>query len=297
MATTPGATLAREDLAELVQLYGEALTARDAQRLPLSSTIRFTENAQELPLTEGLWGTASGIADIKYRLLDPANQAAAFMGVAYEHGEPVGLGCRLKFQDGKIDEIETLVVRQGSMIFNPDGMLDTPIGFAPVEPQSRAARDTLVAAANAYFDGIEQNDGAIIPARDDCVRIENGVQTVLATASNFGSSTAAQGFNLFELGLKDQMSTGFFEYIPRVRSRRFPVIDEEQSTVLGLCCFDQPGTISTVNIRGKGAITLPPMFRRPTSVAVFEAFQVADGQIRSINAVFDFYQYGIRPNW
>ncbi len=183
------------------------------------------------------------------------------------------------------------------MIFNPEGMKGTPPNFGPVAPGSRASRDVLRAAADSYFTGIEQNSGDIIPHTEDCIRIENGVQTILAPASNFGSSTAEQGLNLFEMGLHAQMSSGFFDYIPRIRSRRFPVIDEEQSIVLGLCCFDQPGTVTTVNVKDVGPITLPPMFRRPTSVGVFETFQVADGKIRTINAVFDFYQYGIRPGW
>ena len=169
--------------------------------------------------------------------------------------------------------------------------------FRELALNKNISREELHDAADSYFTGIERNSGSIIPAREDCIRMENGVQTVLAPASNFGSSTAEQGLNLFEMGLHDQMDSGFFDYIPRIRSRRFPVIDEEQSTVLGMCCFDQPGTITKVNVKNVGEIVLPPMFRRPTSVGVFETFQVADGKIRTINAVFDFYQYGIQPNW
>jgi hypothetical protein len=298
MATAPeSAGVSRAALGEIVDAYSAALVARDARRLPLADTVRFTENMQTLPLSEGLWGTATGTVEPQLVLLDPAGQSAALLGLAYEHDEAVGLGVRLRLDRGRISEIETLVVRQGTMIFNPDGMRGTPIGFGPVAPGSRASRETLRAAANAYFDGIENNRGDIIPVEDSCIRMENGVQTVLAPASNFGSSTAAQGLNLFEMGLRDQMDSGFFDYIPRVRSRRFPVIDEEQGLVLGMCCFDQPGTVTTVEVKNVGPIILPPMFRRPTSVGVFETFQVADGKIRTINAVFDFYPYGIPMGW
>lgn len=289
--------IGRDRLGEIVETYRAALAARNPALLPLSDTVRYTENMQVLPLPEGLWSTATGTEEPQIILLDPVNSSAAMLGLALEHGEPVGLGTRIRVEGGEVTEIESLVVREGSMIFNPQGMRGTPLHFGPVPPEARASREQLRAAADSYFTGIERNSGAIIPAREDCIRMENGVQTVLAPASNFGSSTAEQGLNLFEMGLYDQMESGFFDYIPRVRSRRFPVIDEEQSVVLGMCCFDQPGTLTRVNVRNVGEIVLPPMFRRPTSVGVFETFQVADGKIRTINAVFDFYQYGIQPNW
>lgn len=287
----------RERLAEIVELYRAGLAARDPAKLPLSDSVRYTENMQVLPLPEGLWSTATGTEEPQIVLLDPVNSSAAILGLALEHDNLVGVGTRIKLENDEVTEIESLVVREGSMIFKPEGMRGTPLHFGPVAPEARASREELHAAADSYFSGIEQNSGRIIPAREDCIRMENGVQTVLAPASNFGSSTAEQGLNLFEMSLYDQMESGFFDYIPRIRSRRFPVIDEEQSVVLGMCCFDQPGTITKVNVKNVGEIILPPMFRRPTSVGVFETFQVADGKIRTINAVFDFYQYGIQPNW
>jgi hypothetical protein len=290
-------TVDRTRLGEIIERYREALATRNPDKLPLSDKVRYTENMQVLPLPEGLWSTATGTEEPQLVLLDEVNGSAALLGLALEHGQPVGVGTRIRLEGGEVTEIESLVVREGSMIFRPEGMRGTPPKFGPVAPQSRASREELRAAANSYFNGIEQNSGEIIPHTPDCIRIENGVQTVLAPASNFGSSTAEQGLNLFEMSLRDQMESGFFDYIPRIRSRRFPVIDEEQSTVLGMCCFDQPGTVTKVMVRNVGEIVLPPMFRRPTSVGVFETFQVADGRIRTINAVFDFYQFGIQPNW
>jgi hypothetical protein len=290
-------TVDRTRLSAIVERYREALATRNPHKLPLSGRVRYTENMQVLPLPEGLWSTATGTEEPQLVLLDEVNASAAILGLAHEHGQPVGIGTRIRLEGDEVTEVESLVVREGSMIFRPEGMRGTPPNFGPVAPASRASREHMRAAADSYFNGIEQNSGEIIPHAPDCVRVENGVQTVLAPASNFGSSTAEQGLNLFEMGLHDQMESGFFDYIPRVRSRRFPVIDEDQSVVLGMCCFDQPGTVTKVMVKDVGEIVLPPMFRRPTSVGVFETFQVADGKIRTINAVFDFYQYGIQPNW
>lgn len=290
-------TVDRARLLELGERFRAALAARDFHRLPLADHLRFTENAQQLPIGEGLWGTASGIEAPQLEIADPATGNAAFLALGSEHGEPVGIGARFRFDGEHIDEIEMLVVRPPTMIFDAEGMEALPPGFGAVEPGERSTRAGLEAAANAYFDGIEQSDGSIIPVRDDCVRIENGVRTVLADSSNFGSSTADQGFNLFAMGVAEQIATGFFDYIPRIRSRRFAVIDEEASTVLAVGIFDQPGTTATVQVKGFGEVTLPPMFRRPTSVFLFEAFQVAGGRIRAINAVLEFMPYGFQTGW
>ena len=287
----------RAHLEDMVGRYREALAARDASSLPLVPDLRFTENAQALSLSEGLWGTATGVDAPQLVCLDPVNESAGFFALAHEHGEPVGLGVRLKLSAGAISEIETIVARPPTLIFDPDGMKRPGPGFGDVDPAARASRIELVAAANAYFDGIEQDDGGIIPARAECVRVENGVRTVLADASTFGSSTADQGLNLFTMGVCEQIDTGFFAYIPRIRSRRFPVIDEVRSVVMAGVVFDQPGTMTQIRLNDGRDIVLPPLFRRPSSVLILEAFQVDGGRIRAINAVLDFCQYGIQPGW
>jgi hypothetical protein len=270
---------------------------RDARLLLLAPDVRFTENAQTLPLLEGLWGTATGVDTPQLVCLDPVNESAGFFALAHEHGEPVGLGVRLKLSDGAISEIETIVARPPTLIFDAEGMKRPGPGFGAVDPPGRASRSELVANAHAYFDGIEQDDGGLIPVRDECVRVENGVRTVLADASTFGSNTADQGLNLFIMGVSEQINTGFFAYIPRIRSRRFPVIDEMQSVVMAGVVFDQPGTMTEVTLKDGREIVLPPLFRRPSSVLILEAFQVEAGRIRAINAVLDFCQYGIQPGW
>lgn len=291
------AEASRAYLDEIVARFRDALSVRNPRLLPLTQDVRFTENAQTLTLLDGLWGTATGVATPQLVCLDPVNESAGFFALAYEHGEPVGLGVRLKLSGEAISEIETIVARPPTLIFDAEGMTRPGPGFGSVNPPGRASRAEMVAAAHAYFDGIEQDDGGIIPVREDCVRVENGVRTVLADASTFGSSTADQGLNLFTMGVSEQIDTGFFAYIPRIRSRRFPVIDEVQSVVLAGAVFDQPGTMTEVTLKDGREIVLPPLFRRPSSVLILEAFQVEAGRIRAIGAVLDFCQYGLQPGW
>jgi len=286
----------RQELEDLLDRYAAALASRNPRALPMSPRVRFTENAQELALDEGLWATATACNPHQIRFVDPESGQAGFMAVVTEHTEPTCVTVRLKVEQGTITEIEQFVVRRRASLFNPDGFVRESL-FRAIEPAKRASRSVLAQMPHRYFDGIERDDGSIIPVRDDCLRLENGVQTVLAGESDFASSTASQGFNLFRMGVAEQISTGFFAFLPRIRDRRVPVVDEERGMALAVCVFDHPGRITEVTVKGFGPLKLPPLFCAPFSGLVAELFQVEDGLIRAINATIDFAPYGFRTGW
>ena len=47
-----------------------------------------------------------------------------------------------------------------------------------VSPADRTSREVMLWAAHSYFDGLTSDDGSIAAFADDCVRHENGYQTV-----------------------------------------------------------------------------------------------------------------------
>ena len=286
----------RKTLEAVLDRYAQALAARNARALPLSQSVRYTENAQAIGLDEGLWATATAVSSRQIRFVDPVAGCAGFMTEVFEHGEPACMTVRLKVEQDRITEIEHLVVRSRMSLFNPQGFVRDAL-FHEIEPAKRAPRALLEQMPHRYFDGIERDDGSIIPVNDDCLRLENGVQTVLADETNFASSTASQGFNLFRMGVAAQISTGFFAFLPRIRDRRIAVIDEERSMALAICIFDHPGKVTTVNVKDFGELKLPPIFSTPFSGLVSELFQVENGRIRAINATIDFAPYGFRTGW
>jgi hypothetical protein len=289
---------ARGALIDLLDRYTEAIVNHDPSRLPFSARAKFTENGQQLPLGEGLWATASGASQRRYvEFADPAFGQVGFFGVFEEHDSPSIVAVRMKVVNHLITELETLVIRKREFLFNPAVMRNHSAILSDTLPVGRRSRQEAIACAGRYFDGIEQDDGSIIPVDPNCIRIENGVRTVLASDRDFASSTASQGFNLFQLSVSDQIDTGFFEYIPRIRSRRFPLVDPTNGLVLALVVFDQPGVLATVNVKGHGKLDLPPLFKIPTSVMIAELFRIEDGQIRGIDAVLDFMPYGIKSGW
>jgi hypothetical protein len=286
----------RAALIGLLDRYREALIARDARRLPLASNVRFTENGQAIALTEGLWCTATGVHEPRYaEFADPQGGAAGFFGVAEENGKPVILGARLKTQDARITEIETLVIRPPGLLFNPEAMRKPTSVYRAVAPSARASRDDLIASANAYFNGIERSNGRMIPVRPDCLRFENGTQTVLAAGADFVPHR--EGFSVFPWGVAEQIDSGFFAFVARIRDRRFPVIDEEQSLILAVGFFDHPGNVRTVEVKGVGTVELPPFTQSPFSLLIMEAFQVESGKIRGITAVMEPCHYGSKTGW
>jgi hypothetical protein len=288
----------RGALLHLLDRYAEALAAHDPARLPLSARAKFTENGQHLPLGEGLWATAGGALHPRCaEFADPAAGQVGFFGVVEEHGTPCIVAARIKVSRGAITQLETLVVRNRGFLFNPAGMRNRSSIQSDAPPLARRSRKDFISCANRYFDGIEQDNGRIIPVHPQCTRIENGVPTVLSSNRDFTSSTASQGFNLFTLGVADQIDTGFFEYIPRIRDRRFPIVDQSSGCVLAIVMFDQPGQLTSVSVKGHGRVDLPPLFQIPTSVLIAELFRVEDGQIRGIEAVLDFMPYGMRTGW
>jgi hypothetical protein len=284
----------RHELTGLVDRALDAMTHRDPARVTLAPTARYTENGQTLAIGKGLWATATaGGGGRRAVLAEPDADQAGWFGTIEENGNPIVLALRLKAAGGAVTEIETVICRGHERIFSPDGMRAERLAFdATVPAAQRASRQTLIAAANAYFDGIEQSNGDIIPAAENCARVENGVQTTLNAELG-----GRQAYPLWGMPVAAQISTGYYAYIEAIRDRRYPVIDEEHGLIMGVVAFDHPATMKSVHVKGRGAIELPPFTQKPSTAIIAELFQVRAGKITGIEAVLDFFPYGMKSGW
>jgi hypothetical protein len=286
----------RKALTSLLDAYFPALAARDPSALPLSPQVKYTENGQILPIGEALWATCSAAPHPRYvDFIDEETGGAGCFATVEENGHPVVMSLRLKAEGGLITEIEHLVCRGHDPLFLPEGLAQPATQFTRVDPAKRPTREEAVRIANLYFDGIEQDDGDMIPVRDDCIRVENGLQTVLAPEGSL--SAARRGFTLGTLGVRGQINTKYFRYIQAVRDRRYPIFDEELSAVFGVIFMEHPGTVKSVIVEGVGEIELAPFTQRPSSAMIAELFQIEDGQIRTIAAILDFFPFGMKSGW
>lgn len=288
-----GAALAadcdRTCLEGVMETYLDAMVAGDPAALPAARDVRFTENGQEIELGYGLWGGADAIRDYRLYAADPEAGQVALFTVAEEHGAPVLLVVRLEVEAGRITEIEQLAVRQ-SGLFMPENLVAArPALSQELAPAERRSREEMIAAVDLYFEGLEQNTGAIVPFGPNCERIENGMVTSNPAP---GAGESASG-NV----CTDQFNTGAFAFISRIDPRGYRVIDAERGLVFGFFMFNHEGR-ETEYVDQNGE-TRPIMAAglRPQSVLVAELFRVKAGMIDEIEAVMIGLPYGTKTGW
>lgn len=285
MKAVQGASGERERLSGFADRYLEALVAHEPGRLPLSPTVRFTENTQQLPLGAGLWRTIRGRSPGGQCFVDPDRGQVAYWGVVDELRGPSILGVRLKVDGRLISEVETLLVRGGAY-FQPERIERPAPGLQDVVgPAERASRETLVSAAHRYFDAIEQTDGDRIPLAEGCIRVVNGVQDSSADRTHLEDGEGHRALDIAE-----QINAGHFAYIEGLRERRFPIADVERGLVQCHVLFDHPGDVA----RPDGDV----LFGAPNSMLFFEVFKVKGDEIHQIWAIgSNALPYGISAGW
>ncbi len=287
----------REGLIGFMDRYLAALAVNDPAGLPVSADVRFTENGQELALGKGLWATATSVPDYDYAYVeDPSLGQLGWIGVIGEGGRPAVVFARLKVGEGLISEIETIVRREQPRLYNPANMVARrEIVFEELDPSERSSRETLIEVGNLYFDGLVEGNGNMIPVTDECIRIENGTQTVrVPDVSHLAGTPSAI---IFPLGVREQLATGYFSYMDDVRDRRVVAVDEVRGLVLLAVVFDHSARLRSVQVQGIGEVELPAYHQVPNSCLIGELFKVRNGLIEHIEAVLEFVPYGARPGW
>jgi hypothetical protein len=292
-ATGPG----RAELLEAADVYLDALATRDPNRAPLSPGARFTENGQLLQIGDGLWATCDGRGVYRHFAADPATGQAGFIGVMRENGLEVIVGLRIRLEDGLISEAETLVSRD-PILFYRDGpqKLEAmgkplPIWSELVPAAERMPREEMIAAAEAYFQTLERNDGRVrAPIAPECDRMDNGV---MATHAPEFDKPGEPPF--YALGPAEQFATGYFRFVTRIRDRRYPIVDEDYGVVFSLSFLDHSGAVREVTLTD--GRTVPIGVRRPFAWQVMEMFKVSGGMIRQIEVLLNQSFYGMRPGW
>jgi hypothetical protein len=285
----------RQCLYGFVDQYLQALVAKDPSRLPWAKTVKFTENNVVLEVGDGLWGTISGLGPEDVRAADPANGQVLYMGVVAEHGIQSFLALRMKVDDHKISEVETIVDRKGmgpGPFGDPATLQPLPILLADVPPEQRTLRAKMIALADGYFNTLQLNDGHIFTVFDPaCGRRENGVWTAndphpdpKSTYSQFGKYSCEEGFKL-----------GNYRWDDRLRARRFPLQDEEKGLILAGGFIDHSGRLDKYTTTD-GVVHDTPL-KSPHSFCYLELFKIVDGKIRHAESVFITVPYNMPSPW
>jgi len=279
----------------LAALYLDALVAHDPTLLPLAEDVRFTENGQVLPIGGGLWRTAGGPVTYRFPFVDRESGAVGLFAVVPENGIKTILAARFALEGGRVTELETIVVRRMGALFAPDQLTEPrPIFLQPLAPDERRPRAEMVCAADLYFDGIEQDDGAIIPFSADCHRVENGVRV---TGTPEIDERTIYTDALARQSPADQISSGFFHYIKRIRDRRYPIVDTDRGLAAGIVMFDHPADDLVITRPDGSQLAMPKEALWPSSALLYYLFKIRAGEIAGIEVAYIMLPFGSRSVW
>jgi len=171
------AACTRADLQAAVDAYLAAQRSGNFASLPLAASAKYIENTLESPFDKGIVKSALKI-DFSRSLLDIAICETFTEVIVTDKSHPYVLGVRTKVANRKISELETLVTDVDDWLFNAD----TYLKYSPAEnwgaipAAARDSRQTLIAAANAYFDVFDDNS-VKVPWGTPCNRLEGGIRT------------------------------------------------------------------------------------------------------------------------
>ncbi|KAH8661544.1 hypothetical protein BGZ60DRAFT_517277 [Tricladium varicosporioides] len=291
------ATCDRKCLESVMSTYLVAITSHSPNSLPVTSNVKYVENAQNIPLNQGAEWAISGAIPGKYRhdISDPSSGQVATITTITENGIGAIYLVRLKVEaDGKISEIETAITRDptGAMRYEKMGVPE-PIWLEPVPIAQRIPRSKLISQTDKYYLGMERNDpkGNYSFFDKNCTRIEDGLQTTnVQTGDPYGHSNDT----LFaSLTCEQQFQSGFLGFVTNIREKQFTVVDEERQAIYVVSTLDHNGTVRSLP-DGNGTSPIPPYFDVPRTLQAVEAFRLKGDKLLRIEMTLTEIPYGMR---
>jgi hypothetical protein len=305
-AFAQGTSCDRACLEATVDQFLDAFIKHDPTRVPLTLTVKFTENGQRLTVGDGSWRSMIGRGTYRLFVADPPAGQVAFIGTLREEnaqntdGAPVLIALRLKVERRQIAEIELFVVRNENAARNCEKLgMPHHLFLEAVPPPERMSRADLVKTANMYFTGMQRNDGkGVYPFADDCDRFENGGQStnVLPKPGETRADPKTATMYSNQWGCKEQFTSGLLHFVSRIRDRRYVAVDEERGLVFSFIFFDHmAGDTRHYTTPDGRAVTAGPT--TPWTWELAEMFKLERGTIRRIEAILERSPYGMDSGW
>ena len=141
----------------------------------------------------------------------------------------------------------------------------------------------MIALVDGYYNTMQLNDGKVFTEiADDCSRKTNGESTT-------------QGEGIDVEGCRQQFEDGWYRPVDRVRSRRFPVVDEQRGIVVALAFLDHAARYVDYETIDGRARKIPVEY--PNTYGVLELFKIEDGAITRVEGVTTFQPYLMPSRW
>ena len=166
----------REGLKAATDLYLAAQTSGNTAGLPLAKGLGYVENFKSTDINDGLIKKAMKI-DHSRSLLDTATCQTFTEVIVTDKASPYVIGTRMRVNHELIAEIEMLWTSTGYWLFNADNYLkySSEEDWGTIPASKRDTRDTLVNAANSYFDAFLEKKLDLVPWGSPCNRTEGGM--------------------------------------------------------------------------------------------------------------------------
>jgi hypothetical protein len=219
--TAAAAMCTRASLQAAVDKYLDALKKGVPASMPLASGAKYIENRKGMPFGQGIWQVPLAI-DFHRSLLDAETCETFTEIISANSSHPYVLGTRLKIANDQISETESLVTDKDDWLFNAANYLkySSAEKWDILPPERRIDRQTLIKAANAYFDVFTNPaSSSNVPWGIPCARLEGGAYTNPKGEPN----ASCTGGPPLEGSVK-------------ILNRRF-IVDLEMGTVVGLVDF------------------------------------------------------------
>jgi hypothetical protein len=173
-----GGACTRESLTAAVNSYFTALSMKNHAMLMVAPTVKFTQDAMQMPLGEGLWKTA-GEVKFKRSAYDVQQCETVTESVVANGDEDFIVGVRLKLANGLISEVETILVGPGGFVANAPGVISSANdNWEMVLPQAERSTRAFIKdeIIDAYFIDLFAGDVTAqeFPFAPTCRRAENG---------------------------------------------------------------------------------------------------------------------------
>lgn len=268
----------RVDLVGALTRYLLAVAGGTPDAVRFHPDFRGTENGEPVIVGHGLWRQAPRFAGIQ-SFADPYTSHVVCMGAAViDGGQPRPFAQRLLVCDGMILEAEAIVSSDSDGPFaDATHLLKPDIIYSAVVPiERRVDRDGLQAAADSYWEGLEQSDGMIPRFNYRCDKFDNGAKTTNTLRTLLSPDAKV---HTCASALNDTRAAR-----PVARERRFPVLDVELGVAASLVVVDFHPI---------------PDHPRPDagSMYMLGVFKVVDDEIRIIDEIREILPLGASSGW
>jgi hypothetical protein len=179
IAATTTAHCTRPLLTEAVNSYlsvqGSGQPSLLTPHLENSTWLGYFENSLPLPINSSILSTALPITHTR-TLYDITSCASYTEMIVNSTTNPHVIGTQLRFNNHKINKIDTIVTKPGDWLFNVTGYAYWTAfeDWSTIPEEKRDTRETIKAAADAYCD-LFSNPNVTVPWGTPCVRLEGGL--------------------------------------------------------------------------------------------------------------------------